>query len=191
MSEIGSQSSESCGEAGRVVYDPAGFVAFYRRSYDDIFRYCVHRLFERHTAEDVTSEVFLKAAVHAHRFEGRDVSQFRNWLYRVATNEINSHLRKTARRERLLRFIGQGPDQDVMPHEDADAERLARLKKAMRGLKPKYQTIITLRFYENLTHDEIAGVLGCNPGTVRSQLSRATTQLRTRLRAADGSGGER
>jgi RNA polymerase sigma-70 factor (ECF subfamily) len=159
-------------------------VQFYRRHYDAIFRYLVHRLFDRHTAEDVTSEVFLKAARHARRFDGRDESEFRNWLFRVATNEANSHLRKTCRREKLLRLLGQCPDRTSAAADDANAEELARLKTAVLSLKPKYQTIITLRFSENLSHNEIAGVLGESSGTVRSHLSRAIAQLRTRLSAA-------
>jgi RNA polymerase sigma-70 factor, ECF subfamily len=193
MSGTQSQSQASSGEpTSRAVHDPATFVELYRRNYDAIFRYCVQRLFDRHTAEDVTSEVFLKAAQHARRFDGSDESHFRSWLYRVATNEINSHLRKTSRREKLLRFFGQGPDQEaVASGDDAQAEKLARLKKALLGLKPRYQTVITLRFSENLTHNEIAGVLGHSPGTVRSHLSRAIAELRMRLDAVGEAAGER
>jgi len=174
--------------ASRILGDPAAFVRLYRSSYDVIFRYCVHRLFDRHTAEDMTSEVFLKAARHAHRFEGLDETQFRNWLYRVATNEINTHIRKTTRRERLLRFFGQGPDRDVSVRNETDTDDLERLKKAVLALKPGYQAVITLRFTENLTHNEIAGVLDVSPGTVRSRLSRAVAELRARLRTADEKG---
>jgi RNA polymerase sigma-70 factor (ECF subfamily) len=50
----------------------------------------VHRLFERQAAEDVTSDVFLKAVENIHRFKGNE-KQFRNWLYRIATNAINNY----------------------------------------------------------------------------------------------------
>ena len=76
--------------------DPAAFVQLYRRYYDAVFRYCVHRLFERQTAEDVTSQVFLKVVENLGRFKGSE-RQFRNWLYKIATNAVNSYLRKTAR----------------------------------------------------------------------------------------------
>ena len=184
MSTVESQPALFDGLTGRAGHDPAAFVQLYRRHYDDIFRYCVHRLFERHTAEDVTSEVFLKAARHICRFDGRDESQFRNWLYRIATNEVNSHLRKVTRHRRLLRRIGQGPDQTAAIGENPDAEQLGRLKEAVLRLKPVYQTIITLRFFENLKPTEIAEVLGCSAGTARSRLARAIAQLRRRLKAA-------
>jgi RNA polymerase sigma-70 factor (ECF subfamily) len=62
---------------------------------------------------------------------------------------------------------------------------MALLKQAMFALKPKYQTIITLRFFENLRLTEIAEVLGNSPGTVRSQLKRALARLRKKMAAAE------
>jgi RNA polymerase sigma-70 factor, ECF subfamily len=184
MKMIERRPEPSDGLVGRIGDGPADFVQLYRRNYDDIFRYCVHRLFERHTAEDVTSEVFLKAARHVHRFVGRDEGQFRNWLYRIATNEINSHLRKTTRRQTLLRRICQGPDETAVTGGNSDADQADQIKQAVQRLKPAYQTIITLRFFENLKPNEIAEVLGCSAATARSRLARAIAQLRKKLKAA-------
>ena len=173
---------------------PAGFVRLYRRYYDDVFRYCVHRLFERHAAEDVTSEVFLRVVEHWHRFDGRDEQQFRGWLYRIAGNAVNSHLRKRGGRQRLLQRLDRPPESIHTTPEDPEAERFALLKTVMLALKPGYQAIITLRFFENLKLTEIAEVLGCSPGTARSRLARALAQLRKRLKAAgafDRNGGDR
>jgi RNA polymerase sigma-70 factor (ECF subfamily) len=185
MGTLERQPSASSGElVDQAVDNPAAFVQLYRRHYDGVFRYCVHRLLERHTAEDVTSEVFLKAARHIYRFRGGEERQFRSWLFRVATNEINNQVRTTARRQKLLRRFHQGPEQTVTVCEDSNSEHLARLKEAVFRLRPRYQTIITLRFFENLKPTEIAEVLGCSPGTARSQLARAIAQLRRRLKAA-------
>jgi RNA polymerase sigma-70 factor, ECF subfamily len=173
----------SGGQGSGAMHDPSAFVQLYRRNYDAIFRYCVHRLFDRHAAEDLTSEVFLKAARHAGSLGHLDENQFRSWLYRVATNEANTYIRTRIRREKLLRFFGQAPDLEAPQQEDL-TEDLARLKKAVMALRPEYQTIITLRFNENFTHEQIAGVLGCKAGTVRSNLSRAITELRARLDSA-------
>ena len=163
--------------------DPAAFVQLYRRHYDAVFRYCVHRLFERHTAEDITAEVFLKVVGNLGRFKGSE-RQFRNWLYKVASNTVNDYLRKTARRDCLLkgacRQIGSQLA-DCQTPEVQPAEKLALLREAVFSLKPRYQTIITLRFFENLKLTEIAEVLASNPGTVRSQLARALAKLRRKL----------
>ncbi len=160
-------------------YDSTAFVRLYRRHYDAIFRYCVHRLFERTAAEDVTSEVFLRVVEKLEYFSGSE-KQFRNWLYKIATNSVNNHLRKSARRNNLLKITREQIAETADNCEQA-IEKMAFLKVAILALKPRYQTIITLRFFENLKLTEIAEVLGCNPGTVRSQLSRALTKLRKKM----------
>ncbi|MBA7698701.1 RNA polymerase sigma-H factor [subsurface metagenome] len=158
--------------------DPAAFVQLYRRHYDVVFRYCVHRLFERQTAQDVTSAVFLSVVENFSRFRGGE-QQFRNWLYKITTNAVNNHLRQAARRNVLLkRACEQVNNQDST---DVSAEKLALLREAVLTLRPRYQTIITLRFFENLKLTEIAEVLGCGAGTVRSQLARALAKMRKLL----------
>jgi RNA polymerase sigma-70 factor (ECF subfamily) len=163
----------------RARSDRAVFVRLYRRHYDAVFRYCVHRLFERQAAEDVTSEVFLKVVENIESFKG-DKQQFRNWLYRIATNAVNNYLRKTARRNRLLKVACEQANSPVADCGES-ADKLALLKEAVFVLKPRYQTIITLRFFENLKLTEIAEVFGSSPGTVRSQLARALAKLRKKL----------
>lgn len=120
------------------------------------------------------------------RFEGNE-QQFRNWLYKIATNAVNNHLRKTARRSVLLKAAREQANSQVVDRQrpaEPSAENLARLKQAMFELKPRYQTIITLRFFENLKLTEIAEVLASNPGTIRSQLARALAKLRKKITVA-------
>ena len=163
----------------RARSDRAAFVQLYRRHYDVIFRYCAHRLFDRAMAEDITSEVFLRMVENFHGFRGTE-AQFRNWLYRIATNAVNHHLRRMNRRISLLRAAREQSNNQAVDYEESP-EKLALLKEAMLSLKPRYQTIITLRFFENLKLIEIAEVLGSSPGTVRSQLARALARLRKAL----------
>ncbi|MHC4244731.1 MAG: RNA polymerase sigma factor [Planctomycetota bacterium] len=165
----------------RACNDSTAFVQLYRSHYDAVFRYCAHRLFERAKAEDVTSEVFLKVVENFHGFKGNE-KQFRCWLYRIATNAVNNHLRKTARRNRLLKVACQQSNNQIAD-SGASAEKLAVLREAVFTLKPRYQTIITLRFFENMKLTEIAEVLRSSPGTVRSQLTRALAKLRKVLAA--------
>ena len=157
------------------------FALLYRRHYDAIFRYCVHRLFDRHLAEDVTSQVFLKVVEKFNTFQGGE-RQFRSWLYKIATNFVNEHLRKFARQKAALEVFREQSKIKNGSFEDS-AVKLAILKQAMLTLRPRYQTIITLRFFENLKLTEIAEVLASNPGTVRSQLARALAKLRKSLSA--------
>ena len=156
--------------------NPAVFVRLYRSHYDAVFRYCMHRLFERQAAEDVTSDVFLKVVENISRFKGTE-KQFRNWLYRIATNAVNNYFRKTARRNCLLKVACEQANSQVTDCGES-ADKLTPLREAVFALKPRYQTIITLRFFENLKLTEIAEVVGSSPGTIRSQLARALVKLR-------------
>jgi len=168
--------------------DPDAFIQLYRRHYDAIFRYCAHRLFERQAAEDATSQVFLKAVEHFGRFKG-DAVQFRNWLYRIAVNVANDHLRKAARRQRLLDRASREHNIRIVGGASAPEssnDKFAMLREAVLSLKPRYQTIITLRFFENMKSTEIAKLLGRSAGTVRSQLARALEELRKRLNHPNG-----
>jgi RNA polymerase sigma factor (sigma-70 family) len=172
--------------------DPGVFTRLYLRHYDAVFRYCMHRLFDRTASEDVTSEVFLSMMENFHKFDG-DEKQFRNWLYRIATNAVNQHLRKTTRRSAIITWVRQWSGSDKTIKEsppDEPQQNLAIIKKAMLTLKPQYQAIVTMRFFENLKTEEIAEVFGTSAGTVRSQLSRALSKLRKYISCAQVHGQE-
>jgi RNA polymerase sigma-70 factor (ECF subfamily) len=172
--------------------DPGAFTRLYFRHYDAIFRYCVHRLFERHTAEDITSEVFLSMVENFQTFDGNE-RQFRNWLYRIATNAVNEHLRKTTRRSAIMTWVRQWSSNDKGGEEsypDEAQKKEAVVKKALLTLKPEHQAIVTMRFFENLKLEEIAEVVGTTAGTVRSQLSRALVKLRKHISSVPNMGQE-
>lgn len=146
--------------------DSTAFVELYRRHYDAVFKYSVHRLFDRHLAEDITSQVFLKVVEKFQSFEGSE-KQFRNWLYRISTNFVNEHLRKSVRQKAAIKIFQERSNRENSDSEDC-AMKMILLKQTILTLKPRYQTIIALRFFENLKLTEIAEVLGSNPGTIRS-----------------------
>ncbi len=172
--------------------DPGIFSRLYFRHYDPIFRYCMHRLFDRTTAEDITSEVFLRMTENFQTFDGNE-KQFRNWLYRISTNAVNEHLRKTSRRSAILTWVRQWSNNASKPEEppaDESQHNLACIKKALLTLKPQLQAIVTMRFFENLKLEEIAEVVGTSAATVRSQLSRALSKLRKHISLAQLNGQE-
>jgi RNA polymerase sigma-70 factor (ECF subfamily) len=163
--------------------DRAAFAQLYRMHYELVFRYCARRLFNRHAAEDATSTVFLKVLRKLGSFEGNSQG-FRNWLYSIATNAINDHLRTKARRADAIRTAAQESSCSIFPGSDTDLQEInVALKRAVLALQPKYQTVITLRFFEKMRLVEIAEILNQKPATIRSQLSRALKRLRKELRA--------
>jgi RNA polymerase sigma-70 factor (ECF subfamily) len=127
-----------------------------------------------------------------HTFDGSE-KQFRNWLYRIATNAINEHLRKTSRRSAILAWVWRGADKNdegQVVAADESQHNQAVIKKAIHSLKPQLQAIVTMRFFENLKLEEIAEVLGSSAATVRSQLSRALVKLKKHISLAQTNGRE-
>ena len=171
--------------------DPDAFAQLYLLHYNDVFHYCIRRLFDRHSAEDVTSNVFFKVMHNLSSFDGKE-TDFRNWLLRIATNAVNDHLRDSRRRANLIRKIvknARAESEFVIPSNNRLLRKKVLLKQALLTLKPKYQTVITLRFFENMKLTEIAVCLGKNPSTVRSCLARATAKLRKKLNTAAARNG--
>jgi RNA polymerase sigma-70 factor (ECF subfamily) len=164
--------------------DRAAFARLYRMHYERVFRYCSRRLFNRHAAEDVTSEVFFRVMRTISTFDGNS-NGFRNWLYRIATNAVNDYLKTAKRQAETIKNAAQEHGRDRAFASESDSELQKKnlaVKQALLGLKPKYQTVITLRFFEKMKLIEIAEILGQNPATTRSQLSRALSKLRKKLK---------
>ncbi len=155
----------------------------YELYYERIYRFCVHRLFNRATAEDVTSAVFVTVAGAIRGFKGQTEQDFRCWLFAIAANQTNAHIRKTSRRKRLLENAavarrGAG---------EADSGPWTRLDwpvlyAAILKLKPEHQTILTLRFFENMDYEEIGRIVEARPATVRVTLHRILRRLDEALR---------
>ena len=180
------QASDDGQLVSRAKRDGEAFGELYRRHYDEIFRYCVHRTFSRADAEDLTATVFTKAVASIGRFRGSDRG-FRAWLFKIATNTANTHAKKAARSPRNLsetHVLERSPG-DKPPADDGRAEKI---KSAFRYLKPKHQAVIAMRFFEDRSIAEISELLGHSQATVRSQLSRALSQLRSRLARAEEPG---
>ena len=156
------------------------------RYYPRIARYCLRRLPNREIAEDVTSEVFLQVARHLPTFAGQNETDFRCWLFRIATNAIAGQRRQAKRRGKLWQTAAeQGEfDRPAAAHPlDSQFERLdwPTVREAIGQLDEREQTIVTLRFFSDCSHEEIAQVVDSSVGAVRTALSRALARLREKL----------
>jgi RNA polymerase sigma-70 factor (ECF subfamily) len=154
----------------------------YELYYERIFRFCVHRLFNKEIAEDVTSAVFLEVARSIRVFKGRTVQDFQNWLYAIAANQANAYIRKTSRRKELLETaVGLTTVSATESTDESSKMDWARLYTAILNLKPQHQTIVTLRFFENLKYGQLAKILNVKEATVRVTLHRILNELRNYL----------
>lgn len=170
--------------------DPQAFGILFDRYYSPIFGYVLRRVGKWNDAQDITSEVFLKALKSLWRYRWRGIA-FSSWLYRIATNEVGMYFRKAGRAplslDQLMVESGFDPaSRDDLLAEKLEAERqlerhreflLARSHIATLPLK--YQDVITLRFFERKSIKEIAEIVGKKEGTVKSLISRALQRLRS------------
>jgi RNA polymerase sigma-70 factor, ECF subfamily len=174
----------------RARTDREAFGQLYDAHYPAVFRYCLRRLFVRAVAEDVTSEVFLSVASNMRRFAGTTAEDFRRWVFRIATNQTNAYVRQATRRRALLESAARSGELNVAgssPAGRSDVETLdwPALYQAILRLKPRDQAIVHLRFFEQMTHEQIADVLQERPATVRTGLSRALEKLRRWFKIED------
>jgi len=157
--------------------------------YARVFHYLSHRFFDRELAEELTAETFCRAAGAADRFEG-GAGQLRVWLLRLATNVANTHHRRVRWRRRLLdafvraRPTATGPDSSSGSANAVDQDPV---RAVLQGLPSRHQAVLVLRFYSQMSFDDIAGILGCRPDAARARLSRAVKEMRKRLGADDAS----
>ena len=169
----------------RARTDRESFGKLYDLYYDRIYRYCVRRLYRSSAAEEACSEVFLYVAANMRRFRGTTENEFRAWLYRIATNTINAHIRRGRRRGELTQqAVENGALSTASEHSTqtaADPLDWQRCCQAIGQLRLREQSIVTLRFFEELSHEEIAARLKLSPGAVRVALSRAIEKLRKQL----------
>jgi len=164
----------------RARSDREAFALLYRRHYDAIAGYVYRRVGDRHVTEDLVADVFLAMVRWLPRYRRRGVP-FRAWLYRIATNTVNRWAR--TQRKRAMKSVDVestlAPTARAVERSgEGDAEQ-ARL--VMLSLSPKHQTVLSLHYLEGLPVEEVATVLGCRTGTVKSRLSRAREALRGKL----------
>ena len=144
----------------------------------------------REDAADLTQDAFIKAFQSIHRFQAQ--SSFFTWLYRIAINSTLTHLRKAKLRtffsfekitdeDKTAQLVNQltekkGADRDLFIRELQE-----KLNEAMMKLSINHRTVVTLFEIEGLSHEEIAEVMECSVGTVRSRLHYAKQLLQAEL----------
>ncbi len=157
----------------RAKGDADAFALLYRRHYPAIQRYVRRRLGGSGMVDDVVAETFLTALEYLPRYQERGLP-FRSWLYRLATSRISRWIRQA--RRRLEQLEHEPPARDIVAPDEREIVRLALL-----GLAERLQSVLGLHYLEGLSVDEVAAVLECSTGTVKSRLSRGRDALRRRL----------
>jgi len=172
--------------------DRAAFNEIVLRYKGKVYNYVYRKVHSPLDAEDLTQETFVRAYMSIRSFQSR--ASLNTWLFRIAMNLCIDFSRKNKKTQGLTMSLsqdGDGEDDDTqrdIPDTSYDPQRLmmnkelgARLNEALMELPIKLRTVVLMYDIEGLAYDEIASVIGCPLGTVKSRLFNARSALREKL----------
>ncbi|MBN1880075.1 sigma-70 family RNA polymerase sigma factor [bacterium] len=172
--------------------DESGFLRLMERYQDRILNYVYRMVTDRHLAEDLTQEVFVRIYINAGRYHPG--SRFAPWVYRIASNLAINELRRRKRWRFVTIDSNQSEDDrnvisDLKDEDSVDPEQLVsqmesskEVSNALEKVPLKYRAPLILRELEGYDYEEIAQILDIPRGTVKSRLNRGRSLLETVLK---------
>jgi len=169
--------------------DPTAFGELVRRYGDGILGYLTRMSRNRHEAEDLFQETFKRVHEKAYTFRG---SQFKSWLFTIATNVAIDGMRRGKRMRMVslnqkldytepdceeLSAVALADDSREPSGEAVKAEQVQQVRDAIMSLPSRQRATLVLAYYQQLSYPEVAKVLGCSVGTVKTQMFRALKTL--------------
>lgn len=154
--------------------DREAFTVLVEKYWDRLYRWLYHLAHDRHAAEDLAQETFLKAYAHLRTF--RTGSHFQAWLFRIAFNNFANQRRASGRMRQP--FPEHLPDAAAGPAEQAmSREAMLQLARAVGRLPSEFRAAFLLRVEEGLSFREIADILGTTEATARWRVFKARQKL--------------
>lgn len=160
--------------------DQSAFGGLYERYSTPLYNYLVRLTHEVPAAEELTQEVYLAIWQGAGRFRGR--STVKTWLFRIAHNQAVSWLRRNRKEAGPVLVAAEVLDSISTGAPDPEAQFLSgwqaqQIVAALDGLSEVHRAVIELGFAHDFSHAEIAEIMSCPPGTVKSRMSYALRHL--------------
>jgi RNA polymerase sigma-70 factor (ECF subfamily) len=167
----------------RAKRDPSAFGELYELHFQKIYRFVYSRVRDQATAEDVTSEVFMKALRGIGRYQdtGRPFSA---WLYQIAVNAVADRFRSARPTEDIEEQydLSDGSSlEDVAAHRD----EVRRIWSLVEALPRQQRTAMVLKFQEDMKIEDIAVVMDKSAGAVKLLIHRGVTRIRQQAGSAD------
>jgi RNA polymerase sigma-70 factor, ECF subfamily len=157
---------------------------------DKVYQISYRMLGNRHEAEDIAQEAFIRAFINIHSFN-LDL-KFSTWLFRIATNLCIDRIRKKKPDYYLdaevagtdgLNMYSQIPSKTNMPEKEIESLELEEtIQREISKLPEKYRSVIVLKYIEELSLIEISEILNLPIGTVKTRIHRGREALRKQLR---------
>ncbi len=161
--------------------DERAFAQLFTRYHDSLLYYLRRLTGEADASEDLLQNVWLQ--VYRKVSTLKNPGAFRTWLFRIAHNQAVQRFRKLAP-EVLLEETGFDPGSQADPDEFG-ADDAARINSALARLSAPHREVLSLRFLEEMSYEEIATVTGCSLGTIRSRIHYAKRALKQALERLD------
>ncbi len=171
--------------------DQKAFGEIVNRYGDSVLGYLTKMTGNKEQAEDLFQETFRRVHEKSHTFKG---SEFKSWLFKIATNVTYDGFRKKHRHDSICRTVSfSNPDcDDPVSSVAADnsfnpsvatvkAEQVAQVRQAVESLPDKQKAALVLTYYQQLSYREAALALDCSIGTVKTQMYRALKTLAQKL----------
>lgn len=130
--------------------------------YSEPLYWYIRRMVVSHEdAQDILQDTLL--AAYRKLWQVRDEAKLKSWVYRIATNRINRYFKTKARESGLEEFS----EMEGLAYTDTSDKAEIKLQKAIKTLTPFQQTVFNLRYYDELSYEEIAGITGSGTGSLK------------------------
>jgi RNA polymerase sigma-70 factor (ECF subfamily) len=162
--------------------DKEAFGNLYLTYLDRIYRYVFFRVNQdKHTAEDLTEIIFIKAMQHIKKFE-QEKGTFQSWLYRISHNTVLDHYKTYKATTHMQENTVAIEVIEKLEDELDTKQKIAKVMEEMKSLTPEQRNIIILRFIEGLSHREIAFITNKKEDAIRAIQYRGLQKLKKRVR---------
>jgi RNA polymerase sigma-70 factor (ECF subfamily) len=160
--------------------DRAAFTELYHRHSSNLYNFLLRLIHEQAIAEELLQEVFLAVWTGASTFRKR--SSVKTWIFRIGHNKAISWLRRY-KRVILEKLPDLPAEDDHIDDEMMLSWQSDKVTEALDSLSPKHRAVIELSFVHNLSYADIAAIVECPVGTVKSRMSYALRHLHILLKS--------
>lgn len=160
--------------------DQEALAEVHNRYYDAIYRYIAFRVNDVPTAEDLTSEVFLRL-LNALRDKSAPQNTLRGWLYGVASHVLKEHYRRKKRDSFTQLHDDMPTSEQSLDHQVDAILQNENLQAVMSGLTEEQQNVLALRFGFGMPIQEVASTMGKSEGSVKMLQARAISAISQRI----------
>lgn len=157
------------------------FTTIYKRHFKSLVKYLLWLCGDSDAAKDITQNIFMKIYNKPHLFDAS--KNFKVWLFSIAKNDWKNYVRRQSNQSKLMTNFKNSNLPSIQIDEQLFSEdKFQKVKSAIDDLSESHKEVIILKYSNNLTIKEIAEILNCSDGTVKSRLFYALNNLKKEIK---------